>query len=70
MTEAEYQKVACRGIATGCLVAIDFPLEQFRINAELAGLQVNHRVFRIKKMLQEFAEEITSDSWADKRELD
>lgn len=67
MTNGEYTRVACRGIAAGSLCILDSTLEQFRMNAETAGIKVNERVLEIKKLLREFSNEIATESWNDYR---
>lgn len=69
MTEAEYTRVACRGIAAGHLSTIETVLEDFRFNAESAGIRVNERIIWIKTSLKEIGQEIYNASAEDRHAL-
>lgn len=69
MTEAEYTRVASRGAASGSLHALYKCVDEFRWNAEAAGISVNTRVIGIKQWLDEFSREIQQASFQDRQEI-
>lgn len=67
MDESDYTRIACRGIAAGSLEVMVRTLDEFRFNAESAGIRVNEDVLKIKGYLDRFGQDIYQASWADRR---
>lgn len=68
-SERDYDRVACRGIAAGTLSVLLKTLDEFRTNAESAGIHVNEDVVEIKKRLDRIGTDIYRASWDDRHRI-